>query len=81
VKKHNTLVLVAEEMPLFIMEIKNKMKVHLTNIGASYLNVPTWLQKEMNESKTKHTACGYLRKQTTSNKDEVTCKLCLREMK
>ncbi len=57
------------------------MKVHLTNIEATYLNVPTWLQKEMNESKTKHTVCGYLRKQTTSNKDEVTCKLCKREMK
>lgn len=28
----------------------------------------------------KGTICGYQRKQTTRNREEVTCKLCLREI-
>jgi len=56
------------------------MKTHLIDIKATYLDVPTWLKREMIESKTVHTVCGYLKKNATTDKKQVTCKLCQREM-
>tara|TARA_R110000751_G_scaffold36991_2_gene89902 strand:- start:361 stop:534 length:174 start_codon:yes stop_codon:yes gene_type:complete len=57
------------------------MKTHLIDIEATYLNVPSWLKEEMKTDNTKQAVCGYLRKNTTSKKEDVTCKLCKREMK
>lgn len=57
------------------------MKTHLIDIEATYLEVPTWLKNEMKTDNTKQAVCGYLRKNTTSKKEDVTCKLCKREMK
>ena len=57
------------------------MKTHLIDIEATYLEVPTWLKNEMKTDNTKQAICGYLRKNTTLKKEDVTCKLCKREMK
>lgn len=56
------------------------MKIHLTDIEATYLSKEEWFKKEMADTKTKATACGYLRKSTTSITSEVTCKLCKKVM-
>lgn len=51
------------------------MKVHYFDL-TEHLKVPMHLREGYKMSK-----CGYLRKETTIDFDEVTCKLCIKEMK
>ena len=55
-------------------------KIHY-NCYETIKNAPEYLKKEWVTENKNGTICGYLRKNTTYKINEVTCKLCIKELK
>lgn len=51
------------------------MKTHYFNLK-EHIKIPVGIRSDC-----KMAQCGYLRKETTEDKEKVTCKLCINEMR
>ena len=56
------------------------MKTHLYD-SRTLSRAPDFVKNRYDREGLKGSACGYVRKATTTNLDEVTCKICLSKTK